>query len=104
MRIGDQVEKLQGYKWPGEIVSLFKTKNGDQRVVVECTSPDVLGEMRVFRPSELLVVRTVEEAKPMTHEEALAIVMKGRRCTKEQAERLLKRFETQRDVRARAVS
>jgi hypothetical protein len=31
-RIGDKVEKKQGYKWPGEVVAVFTTRAGCTRV------------------------------------------------------------------------
>jgi hypothetical protein len=39
-QVGDEVEKVRGYRWPGKVVAVFTTIAGEQRVVVECYSPD----------------------------------------------------------------
>ena len=36
MKIGDRVEKTKGYRWPGVVVSMFETLNGQERIVVHC--------------------------------------------------------------------
>jgi hypothetical protein len=53
MKVGDKVEKIKGYRWPGEIVSVFTTKRGETRVVVECTHPVVSGALHVYAPEQL---------------------------------------------------
>ena len=40
MEIGDNVEKINGYKYPGVVVAKFKKiDNMKERFVVECTEP-----------------------------------------------------------------
>jgi hypothetical protein len=50
---GDVVEKSEGYKWPGVIVSAFRTLNGEWRFVVECTAPGVLGALHIYSAKHL---------------------------------------------------
>ncbi len=48
MQVGDHVQKIKGYKWPGIVVSVFSTLSGDIRVVVECTVPEVAGALHIY--------------------------------------------------------
>lgn len=52
-KIGNQVIKVSGYPWPGTVVAVFFTLNGEERVVVECTVPEVAGALHIFNPSQL---------------------------------------------------
>lgn len=52
-KIGDKVEKITGYKWPGVVVSSFQNLKGEDRYVVECTAPDVAGALHIFNRSQL---------------------------------------------------
>jgi hypothetical protein len=52
-RIGDKVEKVVGYRFPGVILSGFRKLNGDQRYAVECTAPDVEGVIHIFAEGDL---------------------------------------------------
>ncbi len=56
MQIGDKVEKVKGYKWPGVVVSLFRTTAGAERVVVECTVPEVAGALHIYNLDQIKVV------------------------------------------------
>lgn len=56
MKIGDTVEKINGYRWPGVVVSVFHTTEGKERVVVECTVPEVRGALHIYNPEQLLVI------------------------------------------------
>jgi len=51
--IGDRVEKSRGYKWPGRVVSVFRTLSGADRVVVECDVPEVEGALHIYVPEQL---------------------------------------------------
>jgi hypothetical protein len=51
--IGDYVEKVSGYKWPGVVVSIFYTTKKEQRIVVECTVTEVAGALHIYRPEQL---------------------------------------------------
>ena len=53
MKVGDKVEKISGYRWPGVIVADFTTLKGERRLVVECTSPDVAGALHIYNESQL---------------------------------------------------
>ena len=53
-RVGDRVEKASGYKWPGVVVSVFRTRAGHERIVVECTVPEVAGALHIYSPSQLV--------------------------------------------------
>jgi hypothetical protein len=57
MKIGDEVEKIEGYKWPGVVVSVFHKLDGQVRIVVETTSKDVAGALHIFRPESFRVIR-----------------------------------------------
>lgn len=61
MKPGDQVEKIKGYKWPGVIVASFTTLRGEQRVVVECTVPEVAGALHIYSPDQLQITKAVYE-------------------------------------------
>lgn len=52
-RVGDKVEKSSGYKWPGEVVAVFRTIKGEERIVVECTVPEVAGALHIYSPSQI---------------------------------------------------
>lgn len=55
-QIGQQVQKrrgYRGYKWPGTVVSIFKNLNGEVRLVVECTVPEVSGALHIYNASQL---------------------------------------------------
>lgn len=56
MQIGDKVQKVRGYKWPGVIVSVFETLAGHRRYVVECTVPEVAGALHIYNGDQLEVV------------------------------------------------
>lgn len=43
--VGDKVDKIAGYKFPGTVVSVFKKTNGDTRLVVEM---DNYGLLHIF--------------------------------------------------------
>jgi hypothetical protein len=56
LSLGDRVRKISGYRWPGEVVAIFKTKRGMIRVVVECTVPEVSGALHIYNPEQLQVI------------------------------------------------
>lgn len=35
MKVGDKVDKIAGYRFPGTVVAVFLTTKGEQRLVVE---------------------------------------------------------------------
>ena len=54
IKIGDRVEKVSGYKYPGIIVAKFnKIDSGEERFVVECTASIVSGMLHIFREGQL---------------------------------------------------
>lgn len=53
IKVGDLVQKVKGYKWPGEVVAVFQTIAGETRIVVECTSPDVAGALHIYNAGQL---------------------------------------------------
>lgn len=53
LAVGDRVQKLKGYRWPGVIVAIFQTTAGKTRVVVECTVADVAGALHIYAPEQL---------------------------------------------------
>lgn len=55
IEIGDHVEKLNGYRFPGVVVSDYRTLRGDRRYVVECTAEEVDGCQHIFSPKDLIL-------------------------------------------------
>lgn len=53
MEEGTHVEKVSGYKFPGVIVSKFKTLAGEVRFVVECTIPGCEGMLHIYSEKNL---------------------------------------------------
>lgn len=52
-QVGDRVRKVKGYLWPGEVRSVFATKAGSLRIVVECTVPEVAGALHIYSPEQI---------------------------------------------------
>lgn len=55
-QVGDRVQKVRGYRWPGVVVALFQTRKGQTRLVVECTVPEVEGALHIYAPDQLLLL------------------------------------------------
>ena len=55
-KVGDLVEKVGGYKWPGVVVSVFDTWSGERRLVVECTVPEIAGALHIYNSKQLTLV------------------------------------------------
>jgi len=54
MEVGDKVEKVSGYRFPGVIVAKFKKiDNGQERFVVECIAPSASGMLHIFSGKQL---------------------------------------------------
>jgi hypothetical protein len=56
VQVGDKVEKVRGYKWPGVVVAVFQTLGGAERIVVECTVPEVAGALHIYNTDQLQVL------------------------------------------------
>ena len=54
LTIGDRVQKLHGYKWPGEVRSIFTNRHGEIRIVVECTVPEVSGALHIYNINQVV--------------------------------------------------
>jgi hypothetical protein len=54
--IGDRVEKISGYKWPSVVVAIFATTKKEQRIVVECTVPEVAGALHIYAPEQVRLI------------------------------------------------
>jgi len=52
-KIGDPVEKVSGYNFPGVVVAVFFTTASQLRVVVECTVPECKGMLHIYNPDQL---------------------------------------------------
>lgn len=59
-QIGDPVRKVKGYRWPGVVVAVFQTLEGQTRIVVECTVPEVAGALHIFNPEQLEADQTTK--------------------------------------------
>lgn len=55
--VGDVVEKVSGYKWPGVVVAKFSTLSGEVRYIVECTVPEVSGALHIYSEKQLLLTK-----------------------------------------------
>lgn len=53
MKIGDKVQKVKGYAWPGIIVADFVNLKGQRRLVVECTVTEVAGALHIYNEDQL---------------------------------------------------
>jgi len=53
IEVGDRVEKVKGYRWPGVVVAVFMTTSGHTRYVVECTVPEVAGALHIYAPEQI---------------------------------------------------
>lgn len=49
-KVGDQVYKPKGYKFPGIVVSVFKTTSGETRIVAEMIDNGIL---HIFNEGQL---------------------------------------------------
>ncbi len=56
-KVGDVVEKILGYRFPGVVVATFSKRDGQERYVVECTATGAEGMLHIFRPDQLAVTR-----------------------------------------------
>lgn len=56
MKLGDRVEKIKGYKWPGIVIMTGYTLAGEFRVCVECTVPEVAGALHIYAPEQLRLI------------------------------------------------
>lgn len=56
LQVGDKVQKIKGYEWPGVVVSVFENLKGQTRIVVECTVPEVAGALHIYSPEQLKFV------------------------------------------------
>ena len=52
-RVGDNVVKLTGYKFPGTVVAVFMTTQGETRYVVEATGDEYRGMLHIFNGNQL---------------------------------------------------
>ena len=52
-KIGDRVRKRAGYEYPGVIVSVFTTRAGAVRYVVEADHPSFAGMLHIFNGDQL---------------------------------------------------
>lgn len=52
-KIGDKVNKVSGYSFPGTVVSVFKTIKGDTRLVVEMEG---YGLLHIFSENNLKLI------------------------------------------------
>ena len=51
-KVGDRVDKVKGYSFPGTVVSVFKNTKGDIRLVVEM---DTYGLLHIFNEDQLII-------------------------------------------------
>jgi hypothetical protein len=51
--VGQAVQKIKGYKYPGIILVAFKTLDGKARYVVEADHPDFRGMLHIFSDADI---------------------------------------------------
>jgi hypothetical protein len=51
--IGKKVNKVSGYRYPGEVVAVFNNKAGETRFVVEATGEEYAGMLHIFNQNQL---------------------------------------------------
>ena len=51
--VGDLVEKVTGYRYPGIVVSVFQTTAGKTRYVVEAMHESFSGMLHIFHGEQL---------------------------------------------------
>jgi len=61
LNVGHQVRKTSGYPFPGEVRSVFKTRAGLVRYVIEATGEDYAGMLHIFSPGQLAAIRNLKE-------------------------------------------
>jgi hypothetical protein len=47
--------KVLGDRWPGTVVAVFNTMQGEARIEVECMAPDVKGDLHIYNPDQLIL-------------------------------------------------
>lgn len=53
MNVGDDVQKVSGYKFYGTIVAVFETILGETRYVVEATGDGYEGMLHIYNGNQL---------------------------------------------------
>lgn len=53
MPVGTHVIKTSGYPFPGEVRSVFRTKSGAVRFVVEATGEEYAGMLHIFNADQI---------------------------------------------------
>lgn len=71
-KIGDKIYKPKGYKFPGTVVSVFKTTLGETRIVAEMSDN---GMLHIFNESQLELMIEPELLPTVTECERVAISM-----------------------------
>jgi hypothetical protein len=61
-KVGDRVRKRVGYEYPGYIASVFTTRAGAVRYVVEADHPAFSGMLHIFN-GEQLELRVADDPK-----------------------------------------
>jgi len=54
--VGERVEKVEGYLYPGIVVAAFKNLSGKWRYVVECTVPETKGILHIYNAKQLRAI------------------------------------------------
>lgn len=60
-KVGDAVKKVQGYAFPGEIVSLFTTTEGEERCVVELKADGVGSLLHIFNLGQIAHAKSAHQ-------------------------------------------
>jgi hypothetical protein len=55
-KLGKKVNKVSGYRYPGEVVAVFNNKAGETRFVVEATGEEYAGMLHIFNQNQLSFV------------------------------------------------
>ncbi len=62
--VGDRVQKVEGYKFPGIVIAKVRTTKRYVRYVVECTAPDCAGMLQIFTANQLFLTLPFSSQSP----------------------------------------
>lgn len=65
-KVGDLVRKHSDYLFPGTVVSVFSTRSGATRYVVEADHPEFAGLLHIFTEDQLVLREAEAAGRPLT--------------------------------------
>lgn len=91
-KIGDKIYKPKGYKFPGTVVSIFKTTGGDIRIVAEMAEN---GMLHIFNENQLehledIVLNEIPECERVAKSMLTKTLMNNQMSIPEAKEKVIK--------------